>query len=212
MSRRALSSVILLASLSVVPATLAEEGMWMPRQVPEIAGQLAERGYKVDTKIFSNLSGSPMGAVVSLGGCSASFVSPDGLIITNHHCVRSALQYNATPERDLLVNGYLAKTRADELSAGPGSRASITVSMTDVTDEITGKIDPGLSDRERYEVIERRSKERVQKCEKGGFRCRVASFFEGNRYFEIAQQEISDVRLVYAPNSGIGRFGGETDN
>jgi len=123
MSRRALSSVILLASLSVVPATLAEEGMWMPRQVPEIAGQLAERGYKVDTKIFSNLSGSPMGAVVSLGGCSASFVSPDGLIITNHHCVRSALQYNATPERDLLVNGYLAKPRADELSAGPGSRA-----------------------------------------------------------------------------------------
>jgi hypothetical protein len=84
--------------------------------------------------------------------------------------------------------------------------------MTDVTDEIIGKIDPALSDRERYEVIERRSKERVAKCEKGGLRCRVASFFEGNRYFEIAQQELSDVRLVYAPHSGIGRFGGETDN
>jgi len=153
-----------------------------------------------------------MGAVVSLGGCSASFVSPDGLIITNHHCVRSALQYNATPERDLLKDGFLAKTRGDELPAGPGTRASITVSMTDVTDEIIGKIDPALSDRERYEVIERRSKERVAKCEKGGLRCRVASFFEGNRYFEIAQQELSDVRLVYAPHSGIGRFGGETDN
>lgn len=192
--------------------SLAEEGMWMPRQVPEIAGQLAERGFKVDAKSFANLAGSPMGAVVSLGGCSASFVSPDGLIITNHHCVRSALQYNSTPERDILANGFLAKTRADELSAGPGVRASITVSMTDVTAEITGNIDPKLSDRERYEVIEMRSKERVKKCEKGGLRCRVASFFEGNRYYEIAQQEVSDVRLVYAPHAGIGRFGGETDN
>src|SRR4029079_4068697 len=190
---------------------LAEEGMWMPRQVPDVAAQL-DKSYKVDAKRFSNLAGSPMGAVVSLGGCSASFVSPDGLIITNHHCVRSALQYNSTPERDLLENGFLAKTRAEELPAGPGSRASITVSMTDVTDEITGKIDPALSDRERYGIIERRSKERVAKCEKGGLRCRVASFFEGNRYFEIAEQEVSDIRLVYAPDSGIGRFGGETDN
>ncbi|HVQ34881.1 MAG TPA: S46 family peptidase [Candidatus Bathyarchaeia archaeon] len=204
----ALAAFCLLAFAPV----LAEEGMWMPRQVPDLAGQLADKGYKVDTKSFSNLAGSPMGAVVSLGGCSASFVSPDGLIITNHHCVRSALQYNATPERDLLKDGFLAKTRGDELPAGPGTRASITVSMTDVTDEIIGKIDPALSDRERYEVIERRSKERVAKCEKGGLRCRVASFFEGNRYFEIAQQELSDVRLVYAPHSGIGRFGGETDN
>ena len=204
-----------LAACSVLALTtplLAEEGMWMPRQVPELAGQLADKGYKVDTKSFSNLAGSPMGAVVSLGGCSASFVSPDGLIITNHHCVRSAMQYNSTPERDILTNGYLAKTRADELPAGPGSRASITVSMTDVTDEILGKLDPALSGRERYEVIERRSKERVAKCEKGGLRCRVASFFEGNRYFEVAQQEVSDIRLVYAPHSGIGRFGGETDN
>ena len=122
----ALAAFCLLAFAPV----LAEEGMWMPRQVPDLAGQLADKGYKVDTKSFSNLAGSPMGAVVSLGGCSASFVSPDGLIITNHHCVRSALQYNATPERDLLKDGFLAKTRGDELPAGPGTRASITVSMT----------------------------------------------------------------------------------
>jgi peptidase S46-like protein len=205
-------SLVILWSLGLALPSFAEEGMWMPRQVPEIAGQLAERGFKIDAKSFANLAGSPMGAVVSLGGCSASFVSPDGLIITNHHCVRSALQYNSTPERDILANGFLAKTRADELSAGPGVRASITVSMTDVTTEITGNLDPKLTDRERYEVIEMRSKERVKKCEKGGLRCRVASFFEGNRHYEIAQQEVSDIRLVYAPHAGIGRFGGETDN
>jgi hypothetical protein len=186
--------------------------MWMPRQVPEIQSQLASRGFKGDAKAWANLSGDPMGAIVSLGGCSASFVSPDGLIITNQHCVGGAAQYNSTPDRNVLVDGYLAKDRAEELWAGPGSRASITVSMKDVTAEITGGIDPALDDRKRFDIIERRQKERVKSCEQSGMRCRVASFFEGNRYFEIAQQEINDLRLAYVPAQGIGAFGGETDN
>jgi len=186
--------------------------MWMPQQIPEIQKQLVARGFRGDAKAFADLAGSPMGAVVSLGGCSASFVSPDGLIVTNQHCVTGALQYNATPERDLLVQGYVARTHEDELWAGPGSRASITVSMKDVTQEITGDLDPKLDDRKRYDAIERRSKERVKACEKDGMRCRVASFFEGNRYFEIAQLELHDIRLVYTPAEGIGNFGGEADN
>src|SRR6185503_1578758 len=125
MTVRSLRALAASCVLVLSAPVLAEEGMWMPRQVPDLAGQLADKGYKVDTKSFSNLAGSPMGAVVSLGGCSASFVSPDGLIITNHHCVRGALQYNATPERDLLKDGFLAKARGDELPAGPGTRASI---------------------------------------------------------------------------------------
>lgn len=213
MPARALRPIVPAAILFFLyGAAPAEEGMWMPRQVPEIAGRLAAQGFPGDAKVFADLAGPPMGAVVSLGGCSASFVSPDGLIATNQHCVTGALQYNATPERDLLVDGYRAKTRADELWAGPGSRASITVSMKDVTQEIIGGIDPKLDDRKRYDVIERRSKERIKACEKDGLRCRVASFFEGNRYFEIAQFEIHDVRLVYTPAEGIGNFGGEADN
>jgi hypothetical protein len=205
--------LILSLVLPFLPAAaVAEEGMWMPGQVPEIRARLAGHGIDVDAKTFSDLAGSPMGAIVSLGGCSASFVSPDGLIVTNQHCVTGALQYNATPERNLLVEGYLAKTREEELPAGPGARAAVTVSMTDVTSEIAGGIDPALSDRMRFDVIERRTKERVKACEAGGLRCRVASFFEGNRYFEIAQQELRDVRLVYTPAAGIGNFGGETDN
>jgi Peptidase S46 len=205
--------IVALALLPLVSgAPRAEEGMWMPRQVPDVSAQLAGRGIDVDPKMFSDLAGSPMGAVVSLGGCSASFVSPDGLIVTNQHCVTGALQYNATPERNLLEDGYLAKTRAEEIWAGPGSRAAVTVSMTDVTSLITGDINPALSDRARYDVIERRTKERVKACEQAGLRCRVASFFEGNRYYEIAQLEIHDIRLVYTPAAGIGNFGGETDN
>jgi Peptidase S46 len=84
--------------------------------------------------------------------------------------------------------------------------------VTEVTPAITGNIDPKLTDRQRYDLIERRIKERVAACEKDGLRCNVASFFSGLKYFEIAQMEIKDVRLVYSPHEGIGVFGGETDN
>lgn len=190
----------------------AEEGMWMPQQVPELAAKLRALGFKGDAKSFADLTGQPMGAVVSLGGCTASFVSPDGLIVTNHHCVTGGLQFNSTPSRNLLKDGYLAKTREEELPNGPGSRVYVTTSVTDVTAAITGNIAATATDRERYDTIQRRVKERVAACEKGGRRCNVASFFEGLKYFEIAQMEIKDVRLVYAPADGIGVFGGETDN
>jgi len=191
---------------------LADEGMWMPQQIPQLAATLKALGFKGDPKAFADLTGQPMGAIVSLGGCTASFVSPDGLIVTNHHCVTGGLQFNSTPERNLLKDGYLAKTRADELPNGPGSRVFVTTSVVEVTASITGNIDPKITDRERYDLIDRRLKERVAACEKGGQRCNVASFFAGLKYFEIAQMEIKDVRLVYAPADGIGVFGGETDN
>ena len=203
-----LAACALAAGLPLV----ADEGMWMPQQIPDLAPRLKELGFAGDPKSFADLTGQPMGAIVSLGGCSASFVSPEGLIVTNHHCVQGALQFNATPEKNLIVDGFLAKTRDEELSAGPGSRVLVTVSVREVTPEITGKLDPKLTDRQRFDAIERRVKERTAACEKGGLRCRVASFFEGLKYFEIAQLEIQDVRLVYAPAQGIGNFGGETDN
>ncbi len=190
----------------------AEEGMWMPQQIPELSSKLKALGFKGDAKVFADLTGQPMGAIVSLGGCTASFVSPDGLIVTNHHCVTGGLQFNSTPQRNLLKDGYLAKTREDELPNGPGSRVYVTTSVTDVTASITGNIDPKATDRARFDLIDRRIKERVAACEKSGQRCNVASFFDGLKYFEIAQMEIKDVRLVYSPAEGIGVFGGETDN
>jgi len=190
----------------------AEEGMWMPQQISGMGAKLKALGFKGDPETFADLTGQPMGAVVSLGGCTASFVSPDGLIVTNHHCVAGGLQYNSTPARNLLKDGFLAKSREEELSNGPGSRVFVTTSVAEVTSAITGDIDPKTTDRERYGLIEHRIKERVAACEKGGRRCNVASFFGGLKYFEIAQMEIKDVRLVYAPADGIGVFGGETDN
>jgi hypothetical protein len=205
--------ILTLSVLVVLTAGLrAEEGMWMPQQIPALAAKLRALGFVGDPKSFADLTGQPMGAIVSLGGCTASFVSPDGLIVTNHHCVTGGLQFNSTPQRNLLKDGYLAQTRDDELSNGPGSRVFVTTSVVDVTSVITTGMAAGTPDRERYDTIDRRVKERVASCEQHGARCTVASFFEGLKYFEIAQLELKDVRLVYAPAEGIGVFGGETDN
>ena len=210
--KRLVAVLLLLAAVAAGVAIRADEGMWMPQQIPQLAAKLKSLGFQGDPKAFADLTGQPMGAVVSLGGCTASFVSPEGLLVTNHHCVTGALQFNSTPQRDLLTNGYLAKTRDEELPAGPGSRVFVTTRVTDVTEAITGNLDPKLTDRQRYDTIDVRVKERVAACEKTGLRCTVPSFFEGLKYFEIAQLEIRDVRLVYSPHEGIGVFGGETDN
>jgi len=203
---------LVLAFALLHAAARADEGMWMPQQIPQLAERLKAMGFRGNPLAFSDLTGQPMGAIVSLGGCSASFVSPDGLIVTNHHCVQGALQFNSTPQKNLMEEGFLATTRDQELTAGPGSRVYVTTSVKEVTDEITGKVDLKLTDRARHEVVEKRLKERTAACEKDGQRCRVASFFDGLKYFELAQMEIQDVRLVYAPAEGIGNFGGETDN
>ena len=203
--------MVLVLVLVALPA-VADEGMWMPQQIPALADRLKALGFTGDAKSFADLTGFPMGAVVSLGGCSASFVSPEGLMVTNNHCVQGALQYNSKPDRNLMVDGFLARTKEDELWNGPGSRVFVTVSVKDVTDAIMGKIDPKIPDRRRYDVVEQRVKAQTAACEKGGLRCNVAPFFEGLKWYEIGQMEIQDVRLVYAPAQGIGNFGGETDN
>lgn len=204
--------ILVAIAAAIASPVAADEGMWMPQQIPDLAAKLKAMGFTGNPAAFADLTGHPMGAVVSLGGCSASFISPEGLIVTNHHCAVGALQYNSTPQKNLLVDGFLAKTRAEEISNGPGARVYVTQSVKDVTEAINGNIDPKLDDRQRNDLIERRIKERTAACESGGLRCRVASYFGGHKYFEIAQLEIQDVRTVYAPAVGIGNFGGETDN
>ena len=213
MSRVRPSIALLALFLALAPALAqADGGMWMPQQMVDLAPRLKKLGFQGNPKAFADLTGMPMGAVVSLGGCSASFVSPDGLIITNHHCVTGALQYNATPERNTVKEGFLAATREEEAWAGPGSRVLVTVAFREVTKQVTGDLPSSLSDLDRQLAIEKRSKDLTAACEKEGLRCRVASFFEGLRWYETAAVELKDVRLVYAPPSSIGNFGGETDN
>lgn len=196
------------------PAFENPGGMWMPQQLRDHAPRLKELGLAIPPEQLSDPTSSVLGAVVSLGGCSASFVSPDGLIVTNHHCVQQALQYNSTPERNLIRDGFLAKTRADEPSNGPTSRVYVTRSFRDVTRDMLDGLEKKKSDRARFDELEARSKRLVSACEQGkvGVRCSVSKFFDGAQYFLIEQLELRDIRLVYAPPEGIGNYGGEIDN
>jgi hypothetical protein len=194
-------------------AAHADEGMWMPQQLPQVAKQLKAAGLKLDPSTLTKLTEFPMGAVVSLGGCSASFVSPQGLVITNHHCVYNSVAVNSTPERDLLADGFLAKTMAEELPAAPGSRVFVTEDVANVTNRVITPAVAPLTGRARMEAMEKNQKALVAECEKeAGYRCTVASYYGGLEFYRIKQLEIRDVRLVHAPAVGIGKFGGDTDN
>ncbi len=209
--RRILCLALSAAFLS--PAAWAVEGMWQPSQLPSIAEQMQAKGPKISPETLSDLTAYPMGAVVSLGGCTGSLVSPDGLIVTNHHCAVGALQYNSTPENNLIVKGFLAKTKADELPGSPSSRVYVTESIKDVTDKVKANLHSWLTGAERYKAIDAARKDIVDECEATpGYHCRVASFYGGLSYQLIRQLEIKDVRLVYAPPQSIGKFGGDIDN
>ena len=189
-------------------------GMWLPQQLPEQADTLKSLGLSIDPAALGDPLSYPLGSVVSLGGCSASFVSSDGLVVTNHHCAIGALQYNSTPARNLIDDGFLAQTRAAELWNGPTSRVYVTQRLRDVTAEVRAGLEQLGSDRARYDAIEARTKGLVTACERGrpDARCSVASTFGGATYTLVEQLEIRDVRLVYAPHGQIGNYGGEIDN
>jgi len=203
-----------LAVVAAMPlSAFAQGAFWMPQQIPAVGEDLKKLGLQLDPAQFADLTGFPMGAIISTGGCSASFVSPDGLVATNHHCVYGALQFNSTPENDLVRNGFLARTRADEIQAAPDARIYVTTAIEDVTSQVLAPFLEGTTDADRARLIRRRRNEIITACEKpGGLNCQVASFFEGAQYQKITRMEIRDVRLVYAPALGVGNFGDEVDN
>ena len=204
-------TLIALAILST--AAHADEGMWMPQQLPQVAKELKAAGLELDPANLTRLTEFPAGAIVSLGGCSASFVSPQGLVATNHHCVYGSVAHNSTPERNLLANGFLANNFGEELPAAPGSRIFVTKDVTDVTKQIVTPAVAKLSGKKRSDAIEKNSKSITAECEKdAGHRCTVSSFYGGLEFYLSKQLEIRDVRLVHAPPEGVGKFGGDTDN
>lgn len=193
-------------------ASHADEGMWQPHQLPAMADELKAKGLEIDAKSISKLTEFPMNAVISLGGCTASFVSPKGLVVTNHHCAYGSIQYNSTPEKNLLQDGFLAKTFADELPAAPGSRVYVTEDVTNVTERVNAGLE-NKTGREFYQGVENQEKALVAECEKDeGYRCQVYSFHGGLEYYLVKQLEIRDVRLVYNPAGSVGKYGGDVDN
>uniref|UniRef100_A0A486XHE0 Dipeptidyl-peptidase n=1 Tax=Rheinheimera sp. BAL341 TaxID=1708203 RepID=A0A486XHE0_9GAMM len=205
--------LLIAAALSVSVAATADEGQWQPHQLAQLQAELTATGIEIPGKQLADLSQYPMSAIVSLGYCSASFVSPNGLVVTNHHCGYNAIQNNSSKENNLIENGFLAKTLADELPAGAQERLYITESVTDVTEQVVGSLTTGLSGAKRHEAIEANRKALIKDCESdANYRCAVVSFHHGLEYFQIKQLMLQDVRLVYAPSEAIGNFGGDIDN
>ncbi|MEM9501394.1 MAG: S46 family peptidase [Pseudomonadota bacterium] len=202
----------LLATAAFVAPLAAKEGMFTPDQLQEISEELSEAGLELEPEALADLTGFPMGAIVSLGGCSASFVSPEGLVVTNHHCARGSVQFNSTAENNYLDNGFLAETKADELPAAPGSRIYVTTDVTDVTNQVREGTE-ALAPLDRYELVQQRRKDIIAGCEEAaGYRCQVASFYGGSQYKLVKRLEVRDVRIVYAPADSIGKYGGDIDN
>jgi hypothetical protein len=194
-------------------ASWAVEGMWTPEQLPDIEGQLQDAGLRISPNKLSDVTAFPMGAVISLGGCTASFVSPKGLVVTNHHCARGSIQFNSREENNYLMEGFVAPTMAGELRAAPGTRVYVTTRFEDVTNEVHAALNPELAPRERYQAIEDMTKSLIRECEaKDGVRCQVADYYGGAVYKLIERLEIRDVRLVYGPGDNIGTYGGDIDN
>ncbi|HEY9255410.1 MAG TPA: S46 family peptidase [Stenotrophomonas sp.] len=211
----ALSLAILFAAgPGAVSHAQAGEGMWVPQQLPQIAGPLRQAGLKLAPEQLAELTGDPMGAVVALGGCTASFVSPQGLVVTNHHCAYGAIQLNSTPQKNLIKDGFNAPTAAAELSAGPNARIYVLDGITDVTTQANAAIAGAGNDAlKRTQALEAFEKAQVAACEaEPGYRCQLFSFSGGNSYRLFKNLEIKDVRLAYAPPASVGKFGGDIDN
>jgi hypothetical protein len=193
---------------------VADEGMWLPEQVPGLVQEYRARGLTADAGAISDPTGAVLGAVVSVGGyCSGSFVTNDGLVITNHHCVEEYLQYNSDGSHDYGHDGFAASARTAELSGGPGAHLYVVEKIEDVTKNVLAKARMAKDDAARTAAVEIARKKLVAECEKQeDRRCEVTDYWGGEAFRRITWLEIEDVRLVYAPPEGLGQFGGEIDN
>ncbi len=191
--------------------TSAEEGMYPISELDKL--DLRSKGLAISPEeIFAPDRPSLIFAIVSVGA-TGSFVSPDGLFVTNHHVAFGAVQRASTPERDYLTNGFLAAARTDEIRA-LGMTARITESFHDVSAEVLGAVKPDMSLSDRTRAIDRRSKEIVAAAEKAnpGKRAEVSEMLVGRTYVLFIYTYLRDIRIVYTPPLAVGNFGGEVDN
>lgn len=208
-----MKKTMLALALLVSANSWADEGMWQPHQLPELEAVLKSKGLQIEAASIAQLTTFPMNAVISLGGCTASFISNQGLAVTNHHCAYGSIQHNSTAQNNLLQTGFLAKALNEELPAAPGSKIFVTEQVSNVTKQINQELTPQLLGKERFDKIDQLRKELIAECEAtAGYHCDLYSFHGGLEFYLIKQLEINDVRLVHAPAGGVGKFGGDIDN
>ena len=192
----------------------AKEGMWIPILLEKYnISEMQSMGFKLTAQDIYDVNNASMkdAIVIFGGGCTGELISNDGLLLTNHHCGMRQIQSHSSVENDYLTNGFWAMNRKEEFP-NPGLTVSFLEYMEDVTEKVLDKTD-GLSDAEKQKQIVQNTNEIKRKAvEKGKYTAQVKPLFYGNQYFLYVYKIYKDVRLVGAPPSAIGKFGGDTDN
>lgn len=212
--RKLTSLIVILLILSGLNAR-ADEGMWLLPLIEKLnIGTMTEMGLKLSSEdIYSLNKASLKDAVVIFGGgCTGEIVSPQGLLLTNHHCGYGSIQNHSSVEHDYLNNGFWAASKEEELP-NPGLTVTFLVRIEDVTSRILGKLTPEMTENERSEAINAESSIITAEATKDThYNARVAPFYGGNQFFLLIYEVYSDVRLVGTPPNSIGKYGHDTDN
>lgn len=189
----------LLAALTLLPA-LADEGMWLPSLISTRIDDMRAKGFRLTAEDIYSINRASMKDAVVLfdGGCTGELISAEGLLLTNHHCGYDAIQAHSSVEHDYLTYGFWARTRAEEL---PNEKLNVKFLVR--MEEITDRLAAGET---AAEII------RAAEAEGTGYRASVEQMYYGNQQFLFVYEQFDDVRLVAAPPSSIGKFGGDTDN
>ncbi len=201
--------LLLCLALSVAAPAAADEGMWTYNNFPK--DKVKQRyGFSPDDAWLKHLQLSSLRLAF---GCSGSFVSPEGLVMTNHHCAHSCIEQLSTAEKDYVKSGFYARTAADEVKC-PEIEINQLVDISDVTDRVH-KATAGLSD-QKYNEAEKAEMSRIEKECAGedaqNTRCDVVNLYHGGVYNLYKYRRYQDVRLVFAPEFAIAFFGGDPDN
>jgi len=196
-------------------SSIADEGMWIPSNLDKIYSQMQKMGLNLDmNQMYDVNKPSLKDAIVLLdyGQCTAEIVSPEGLMLTNHHCGYGNIQFHSSVEHDYLKDGFWAKTKKEELPC-PGKTASLLVRIERVTDKVLSGIPFDAPDAMRNAKINEAIGKIVEDATKGnGYEATVYPMLQNNEYYLYVYETFRDVRLVGAPPSSIGKFGGDTDN
>jgi hypothetical protein len=210
-----LLTICLFLTILLTPELRADEGMWIPLLIEKYNIKLMqEKGFNLTAEdIYSVNKACMKDAIVQFGGgCTGEVISPEGLLITNHHCSYSQIQKHSTLGHDYLTNGFWAMSKEEEL---PNAGLSVTFlkRMEDVTDAVLNGVTESMEDAERENIVNSNIADITKKAVgTTGYSAVIRPFFMGKQYFLFVNEIFRDIRLVGAPPSAIGKFGGETDN
>ena len=206
---------LLLCSLLYALSLLADEGMWIPSLLGEQKlDEMRKKGLRLTAEdIYSVNQASLKDAIVLFGrGCTGAIVSDEGLLLTNHHCGFGSIQRHSSIEHDYLTGGFWAMSREEELS-NPGLTVTLLIRMEDVSEKILTGVKEGMNELDRQKAVDEAAKAIIAEAIKDThYQAEVKPLFDGNQYFLYVTEVFKDVRLVGAPPSAIGNFGGDTDN